>query len=72
MDQLLGVKIQAGEHSSVEDARATMALFRAEKEGFEAEAVRRFGRGVVVAVKVDGEDEGPKKKKKKKKKKRKA
>jgi RNA exonuclease 4 len=74
-DQLLGVKIQAGEHSSVEDARATMALFRSDKEGFELEALKTYGRPHLVAVKADGEETEPasrKKKKKKKKKKRKA
>jgi RNA exonuclease 4 len=50
---VLGVDIQAGSHSSVEDARITMALFRREKAAFEvgraedaqARAVRaRLGR----------------------------
>lgn len=39
----LGLTIQTGEHSSVEDARATMALFRKEKQGFEEENRRTFG-----------------------------
>ncbi|KAK3678060.1 3'-5' exonuclease [Recurvomyces mirabilis] len=46
-ERVLGLKIQEGEHSSVEDARASMLLFRTEKEGFEAEVRRRFGRGGV-------------------------
>ena len=40
---VLGIAIQGGEHSSIEDARATMLLFRREKEVFEKEHVRRFG-----------------------------
>ncbi|KAK8231368.1 ribonuclease H-like domain-containing protein [Phyllosticta capitalensis] len=43
--EVLGIDIQGGEHSSVEDARATMALFRADKEAFEREHARRWGRG---------------------------
>ena len=76
-ERVLGVRIQSGMHSSVEDARAAMALFRGEKEGFEREVVKRFGRprGEVKGKgKGDGEGEGGEgeaKKKKKKKKKRK-
>ena len=40
--EVLGVEIQGGEHSSVEDARATMLLFRKEKEGFEAEHAKKW------------------------------
>lgn len=39
----LGLEIQTGEHSSIEDARATMGLFRKEKVGFEEDARKRFG-----------------------------
>lgn len=50
----LGWTIQTGEHSSLEDARATMALFRKEKKGFEEENRRRFGQArVVKGEKVD-------------------
>lgn len=40
---VLGLTIQVGEHSSVEDARATMALFRREKGGFEMENRKVYG-----------------------------
>ena len=42
--EILGIDIQSGEHSSVEDAQATMLLFRREKDGFEREHVKRWGR----------------------------
>ena len=41
--EVLGIDIQGGEHSSLEDARATMLLFRREKAGFEKEHLKRFG-----------------------------
>ena len=41
--EVLGVDIQGGEHSSIEDARATMLLFRREKEGFEKEHAKKWG-----------------------------
>ena len=41
--EVLGADIQGGEHSSIEDARATMLLFRREKEAFEKEHMKRFG-----------------------------
>ncbi|TAQ88804.1 hypothetical protein B7494_g2894 [Chlorociboria aeruginascens] len=41
--EVLGVEIQSGEHSSVVDARATMALFRLRKREMEEEVGRRFG-----------------------------
>ena len=41
--EVLGIDIQAGEHSSIEDARATMLLFRREKEEFEKEHMKKFG-----------------------------
>lgn len=39
----LGMTIQSGEHSSIEDARAAMLLYRREKAGFEDEARRTYG-----------------------------
>lgn len=41
--EVLGIDIQASQHSSVEDARATMLLFRREKEGFEREHAKVWG-----------------------------
>lgn len=41
--KLLGVEIQVGAHSSVEDARATMAIYRLEKADFEKEIRQRYG-----------------------------
>ncbi|KKA19936.1 RNH70 is involved in DNA replication and RNA processing [Rasamsonia emersonii CBS 393.64] len=64
--ELLGLKIQEGAHSSVEDARATMLLFRRDKESFDREHAKKWP----VRVVKEGEDKGkPAKKKKKTKKK---
>ena len=41
--EFLGVDIQDGEHSSIEDARAAMLLFRRDKEGFEKEHLSKWG-----------------------------
>lgn len=41
--ELLGIAIQGGQHSSVEDARATMLLFRRDKDGIEREHAKRWG-----------------------------
>ena len=68
--ELLGVEIQGGEHSSVEDARATMLLYRREKEGFEREHVQRWGSGRKEEGKQGGEDEKMVKRGRKKKSKR--
>ena len=67
--EVLGVVIQGGEHSSVEDARATMLLFRREKEGFEREHVKRWGTGRKVegTAKEDGSKVAKRGKKKRKK-----
>ncbi|KAI4150075.1 MAG: hypothetical protein LQ341_001180 [Variospora aurantia] len=61
---VLGVDIQGGEHSSIEDARATMLLFRREKDGFEREHQKRYG-----MTRVGGRKQGRKTKKEKKAKK---
>ncbi|KAH8696097.1 hypothetical protein BGW36DRAFT_417384 [Talaromyces proteolyticus] len=68
--QLLGLKIQEGAHSSVEDARATMLLFRREKEGFDREHAKKWPVRVVPVI-MEGDDAAKAKKKKKTKKSRK-
>jgi RNA exonuclease 4 len=40
--EILGVDIQGGEHSSVEDARAGMLLYRRHKPAFDVEHAQRF------------------------------
>ncbi|KAL8969394.1 MAG: hypothetical protein Q9183_002015 [Haloplaca sp. 2 TL-2023] len=69
--QLLDVDIQGGEHSSIEDARTTMLLFRREKDGFEQEHQRRWGpsRGPTSAASTGKRQATLRKKKKKKSKK---
>ena len=41
--EVLGIEIQTNQHSSLEDARATMLLFRREKQGFEREHAKVWG-----------------------------
>ena len=63
----LGLTIQTGQHSSLEDARTAMLLFRKEKVGFEQENRREFGTRRKTdpipaappfrAVSIEGEDE---------------
>ncbi|KAF3483033.1 RNA exonuclease 4 [Arthroderma uncinatum] len=65
--ELLGLEIQGSAHSSVEDARATMMLFRRDKDGFEREHLKKWPARTVPAS--DGTGEQKKKKKPKKKKK---
>lgn len=44
--ELLGLEIQVGEHSSVEDARACMLLFRREKDAFESRLNQKYSRTI--------------------------
>ena len=68
--EILGVDIQGGEHSSIEDARATMLLFRREKDGFEREHMKKWGPDRKMTERsVDREIERGNAKKKKKKRK---
>ncbi|KAM5438622.1 3'-5' exonuclease [Microsporum ferrugineum] len=64
--ELLGLEIQGSAHSSVEDARATMMLFRRDKEGFEREHVKRWPVRPVPSANGSGEKKKKKPKKKKK------
>ncbi|KAF6825468.1 RNA exonuclease 4 [Colletotrichum plurivorum] len=41
-EEILGVTIQSGAHSSVEDARVTMLLFRKHKSAFDVDHANRF------------------------------
>lgn len=59
--EILGVDIQGGEHSSIEDARATMLLFRRHKSAFDVEHAARF------PIHAPGSSAKPKKKKRGKK-----
>ncbi|KAF4635940.1 hypothetical protein G7Y89_g2147 [Cudoniella acicularis] len=61
--EVLGVEIQGGEHSSIEDARAAMLLFRRRKSAFDIENAQRFP----VRTNGGGSKSTPKKKKKKNK-----
>ncbi|KAL9618585.1 MAG: hypothetical protein Q9160_006696 [Pyrenula sp. 1 TL-2023] len=65
--ELLGIEIQSGAHSSVEDARACMLLFRRDKGAFEKEHAKKWP--VRQSQSNDGESTTPKKTPKKKKKK---
>lgn len=55
--EILGVEIQAGEHSSIEDARATMMLYKRDKSNFERGHIRKFGvdRRQIRPDAIDGE-----------------
>ncbi|KAL4754466.1 hypothetical protein BDW72DRAFT_200707 [Aspergillus terricola var. indicus] len=68
--EFLGLNIQAGAHSSVEDAKATMLLYRRDKDEFEREHLKKWPVRVSPESKENGGDEKKKKKKKKKTRKR--
>lgn len=63
--EILGVEIQKGEHSSIEDAQATMLLFRRHKSGFDVEHAARYPPQI-----ANGSSKSKPKSKKKKKAKR--
>ncbi len=72
--ELLGLSIQIGEHSSIEDARACMMLFRRDKPAFEREHAKKWPAPQLEPPQKDADANAgqkmAKKKKKKKKKKR--
>lgn len=69
--ELLGLNIQTGAHSSVEDARACMMLFRRDKPAFEREHAKRWPTPrTQPATNDDPDATDPKKPKKRKKKKK--
>lgn len=67
--ELLGIQIQSGEHSSIEDARASMFLFRQDKDAFEREHAIKWPQQpkTKVAEDIKGGEKTTKKKKKKRK-----
>jgi RNA exonuclease 4 len=68
--ELLGIRIQDGEHSSIEDARACMLLFRKDKMAFDREHAKRWpARSIVENTGIDEGAAQQKRRKKKKKRK---
>ena len=67
--ELLGIQIQSGEHSSIEDARACMLLFRRDKKVFEREHAKKWP--APTKPQTNNSESGEKKARKKKKKKKK-
>lgn len=61
--EILGVEIQSGAHSSIEDARVTMLLFRRHKSGFDVDHANRYTPKPSAA---SGPPKGKKSKKKRK------
>ncbi|OAX83719.1 hypothetical protein ACJ72_01919 [Emergomyces africanus] len=68
--ELLGLEIQGAAHSSVEDARATMLLFRRDKQAFEREHAKKWPPIRASADKEGQEADSSAKKKRKGKKKK--
>ncbi|PBP28076.1 exonuclease [Diplocarpon rosae] len=56
--ELLGVDIQGGEHSSIEDARATMLLFRRHKAAFDVEHAQKYPAANHGSKKTNGHKRG--------------
>ena len=55
--EVLGVEIQGGAHSSLEDARVAMLLFRRKKPEFDVEHAAKYGRRLLQRA-AEGEEEG--------------
>lgn len=56
--EVLGVEIQAGHHSSLEDARVAMLLFRKRKPEFDVEHAAKYGKMLAARGGGDGGDGG--------------
>ena len=67
--ELLGLTIQTGEHSSIEDARACIMLFKRDKAAFEREHARKYPPPRLPLTPNENGEARPKKNKKKKRKK---
>ncbi|WQF80493.1 Putative ribonuclease H-like superfamily, exonuclease, RNase T/DNA polymerase III [Colletotrichum destructivum] len=62
-EEILGVTIQGGAHSSIEDARVTMLLFRKHKSGFDVDHANRFPGSAGASAKSKPKSKKTKKKK---------
>ncbi|KAK4180864.1 ribonuclease H-like domain-containing protein [Triangularia setosa] len=62
--ELLGLEIQTGQHSSIEDARVAMLLFRKHKPAFDMEHVNRYPEDVKTKKKPNKAGKGKKPKSK--------
>ncbi|KAK2060171.1 exonuclease [Colletotrichum caudatum] len=62
-EEVLGVTIQSGAHSSIEDARVTMLLFRKHKSGFDVDHANRFPGSAGTSAKSRPKSKKAKKKK---------
>lgn len=63
--EILGVEIQSGQHSSVEDARVAMLLFRRHKPGFDVEHAGKYPEPVPRSAESKAKTKPAKKTKKK-------
>lgn len=61
--QLLNVEIQSGAHSSIEDARVTMLLFRKNKPAFDVDNANKYGQKPATAAGSNGTRKAKKKRK---------
>ncbi|KAH8912490.1 hypothetical protein BR93DRAFT_922446 [Coniochaeta sp. PMI_546] len=62
--EILDVEIQTGQHSSIEDARVAMLLFRRHKPAFDVEHANRFGEDRIEHKAKPQQKKGTKKKRK--------
>jgi RNA exonuclease 4 len=61
--EILGVEVQAGAHSSIEDARVTMLLFRKHKSAFDMDYANRYAPKPSASSKAQPGKKGKKKRK---------